>query len=526
MVLGRQELEVVRVLGMEDLLKVEEVIQEENTKDVGNNLECEFEQEEGSELETITEGIFSNINITLLGGHERKEEYEEEESVHALFEEKTCPQCGTKTTELTLHIAEVHLEEELEEEVILAFPEGGDTCVKCGKTINSENRRREHIICQHPWTKLAEEMDVIYNYDDEISDEDISESEAENDDISLANFLNETVDISNKTNKVKEAADLEEKTCHQCGTATTELTLHIAEVHLEEELEEEVRKVFAEGVETCQKCGKTFKSEYERREHISLQHPWDRLADIVKEVYGGEEVDATNKRDDKILDGDSSNYGAKYGKFLDDKADYINYILNETKTVVGKILDIKSISLPNFKMSQMSKKNFYQEAQDSKRPMVIKGLDYSCSLCDKKWKSSQNEILSQIKRHLCVEHFQTELDAGVEANFKDKTCTLCGTSLGEKGAMRKHLINVHKYFDDLISKDLYKLLTKPQEKPRMKRKRDCSTTPEFFLKAKVSRKNSSIHNIVDIDEDRLTHKDFSAIQSMIEFSDSEDEESI
>ena len=221
------------------------------------------------------------------------------------------------------------------------------------------------------------------------------------------------------------------------------------------------------------------------------------------------------------MDGELSNYGAKYSKTFDDKADYYFKIdiLSNTKTakdVVGKILDIQS----NPK-SKKSKKTIYQEQHVSTRPMVIKGLNYSCNRCDQRWKSNQKEILSLIKRHLCIVHFKSELDAGVEANCKDNICTLCGTSLGGKFAMRKHLINVHKYFDYLLSNDLDDLLTKPQEKPRMKRKRDCSASPEFFQKSKVSRNNGSMENIV---EDGLNDDNISAIRNMIEFSDSEDEE--
>ena len=155
--LGRQELEVVRVLGMGGCLKLEEkrgregeeVIEEEEAlverdlydleseqdteselgrkmeeviKDLNTMEEREhFEHENGREFDTSIKNILANKMYELVRedtsvkdkGEDNLEDLEDLEDLENVEEEKTCPQCGTTTTELLLHIAEVHLEEEL-----------------------------------------------------------------------------------------------------------------------------------------------------------------------------------------------------------------------------------------------------------------------------------------------------------------------------------------------------------------------------------------------------------------------------
>ena len=173
-VLGRQELDVVRVLGMGGFLRVEKLmersVEEEDTLEETEQSESEQDTERGVEgvikdsnpleerkcsqyeLDQGTQQFENSITEIdkLIGDGMPDEDKGDEYPDFSAKEENTCSQCGTTTTEMLLHIAEVHLEEELGEEMLRIFPGGCAKCMKCGKTFNNRYEKKEHTSLLHP----------------------------------------------------------------------------------------------------------------------------------------------------------------------------------------------------------------------------------------------------------------------------------------------------------------------------------------------------------------------------------------
>ena len=119
------------------------VIKDSNTME-------ESYQSDGTEFCGSIDDIIADENYKLVG-NEKSEEEEGDKDTDDLYEEgKICPQCGTTTTELLLHLSEVHLEEDLVEEMLKVFPKNCDICVKCGKVFNNDYEKKEHTSLHHP----------------------------------------------------------------------------------------------------------------------------------------------------------------------------------------------------------------------------------------------------------------------------------------------------------------------------------------------------------------------------------------
>ena len=123
------------------------------------------------------------------------------------------------------------------------------------------------------------------------------------------------------------------------------------------------------------------------------------------------------------------------------------------------------------------------------------------------------------------QHFKKDMENGLEKHFEGNNCTLCGSLLGTKAAIKKHLIITHKYFDELISKDFDLVLankTKSLFGSGLKRKRVQCNNPFLKQNSKMPKSDLSLDHI---DEERLKEDDsISYIKSRIEFSDSESED--
>ena len=85
--------------------------------------------------------------------------------------------------------------------------------------------------------------------------------------------------------------------CFLCGTTfedKDELKIHIGAVHMEEQLLTEFFITFTAGgalSAICVRCGEECRSDYEKKEHILLSHPWPFLRAEVEETLAtfGEE---------------------------------------------------------------------------------------------------------------------------------------------------------------------------------------------------------------------------------------------
>ena len=101
---------------------------------------------------TIDE-LFKNLEMKIL----RKRTAGKVQESHGPLEEPRCPLCDSmflSKEELRIHCGEVHLDSQLEAELLKIFPT--DKCEECGQTVETEYVKKEHILVSHPWTGLIE----------------------------------------------------------------------------------------------------------------------------------------------------------------------------------------------------------------------------------------------------------------------------------------------------------------------------------------------------------------------------------
>lgn len=107
-----------------------------------------------------------------------------------------------------------------------------------------------------------------------------------------------------------EGSEESEFKCDEC-VLTFETTdcvkIHIGEVHMEDELIFEVAKLFPTNFK-CSQCNEVSESEYEKKEHILLHHPWPQLLTVlsrdrdaqVKESENGETGEDNSNKTSKV----------------------------------------------------------------------------------------------------------------------------------------------------------------------------------------------------------------------------------
>ena len=98
--------------------------------------------------------------------------------------------------------------------------------------------------------------------------------------------------------------------CHLCDSMSStkdELRIHIGEVHLEEQLESELLKIFPRGCEVkCAKCGQRVEAEYVKKEHILTEHPWTGLIELVENENKVQSVQLEDYNEDDVFEDESS----------------------------------------------------------------------------------------------------------------------------------------------------------------------------------------------------------------------------
>ena len=117
--------------------------------------------------------------------------------------------------------------------------------------------------------------------------------------------VEEDNDGGKKEEKMQE--DEVTKTVEKCPTCSTEvltkemMIIHVGEVHMEQELADQLIKIFPDSLtgSMCDKCGKIFdESEYEKREHILLTHPWVGLTESI--LMSKDSADLPAKEDNEV----------------------------------------------------------------------------------------------------------------------------------------------------------------------------------------------------------------------------------
>ena len=98
--------------------------------------------------------------------------------------------------------------------------------------------------------------------------------------------------------------------CHLCDSMSStkdELRIHIGEVHLEEQLESELLKIFPRGCkDKCAECGQRVEAEYVKKEHILTEHPWTGLIELVENENRVKSIQLEDYNEDDVFEDESS----------------------------------------------------------------------------------------------------------------------------------------------------------------------------------------------------------------------------
>ena len=389
-----------------------------------------------------------------------------------------CDQCGTGFEEqegLKIHIGEVHMEQQLLTELFLTFPGGAHslTCVGCGEECGSDYEKREHIILSHAWPSLKAQVDEITA----TFAENRAGNETNHEDLrtELAAHIEMMASIQEKEARVDETY----VECEVCGTTfeeSEEARIHIGEVHMEEELMSELLKFFPDRAIKCKECGEECGSQYEKKEHILVQHPWP----LLKAMADAKEMD-TLRKEDFEADGKEQ---------------------EQEETKQSKILEMK-------------KEKWFQHS-----------TNYSCNYCDNKFSEP-----SESKRHIEKAHnlIQNPSDHITHAG-KKYSCKICRSRVDHnRSAIRSHMRKIHdldfnayeaKYEkpseiqpDDLLEEVLDDTL-----------KELCDPAKRVVSLLKQNKKRKSTRRFQQNSKSMKRLDENVEIESQIEFSDSSDDE--
>ena len=357
-------------------------------------------------------------------------DFESEEEVESALEDDKisepsldCGQCGTtfeEKDELRIHIGEVHMEEQLLTELFLTFPGGALslTCVGCGEECSSDYEKREHILLSHPWPSLRAEVDeTLAKISEDTKGIENTENPVIEDNLKM-DVSDHIESIQENENQVGE----NEIECDVCGTTfenRDEARIHIGEVHLEDELQCELFKVFPGEVLKCKECGAECGSEYEKKEHILLQHPWPMLKALA---------------DEKESQHVEKDYGERHiEENIDDGAE----LDMEKEEIVEEKLLAETSEKENLKNG---------EEKDWKNGKWYNGFNFSCNFCENRFseRSSSNRHLFKvhdIKRDQ-IEH--------VSDQGKKYSCKICRFKLDHnlssiRNHIRRHKLNITEY---------------------------------------------------------------------------------
>ena len=349
-----------------------------------------------------------------------------------------CDQCGTKFEDkdsLKIHIGEVHMEQQLLTELFLTFPGGtlSLTCVGCGEECGSDYEKKEHILLNHPWPSLKAQAEEIV----EASAEKGAKNETNNEDlrIALVTHSESLLSIQNDTE-----VDVNHNECDICGTtfeSSEGARIHIGEVHKEKELLSELVKTFPGGSTKCKECGEKSGSEYEKKEHILLQHPWRSLVvlDDPKTIKNLE--NATNKKEqDGVTEADNEDIDAncdkeKEAKVLEKREKWFQHSTNYSCNHCDNKFSEPTESKRHLEKAHNIKKGHSDHVTHAKKK-------YVCKIC----LSSQDHNLSAIRSHMRRSHNldvkayeakyekASNIQPGLKTNEKDVLGELCEPAKG------------------------------------------------------------------------------------------------
>lgn len=315
--------------------------------------------------------------------------------------------------------------------------------------------------------------------------------------IDMKNFLvneNTNGNVCDDENSVKDTD--EALTCNLCDEifyhtsddVKTKVAIHVGEIHLENEAQDEQLKLFP--AQKCKSCGEKFHRKEARKLHTITKHPWQNLMSNMAIIFEKDNSNVSGKNES----GDLSK--------------------SSTKSQNSSSIDV----LKN-------------DGVEVAREDVLKKAH--CTMCDKKWKqdgvTNVSALRSRIKNHICKKHFEADMAVLLQDNFNGSSCLRCNSTIAKEIEQKKHLQNYHGIFDDVIKPMLEDILG--SSKNKRKRKVRKGTYKRKMLKSSVQ--NNLERMLLSPPAKKPDRKpqvleetsDFKELQSCIEYSDSDDEDS-
>jgi len=219
----------------------------------------------------------------------------------------------------------------------------------------------------------------------------------------------EEVELDQDKPSLRSSTDTKCPECDMVLSDSEEFRFHMGEVHMEEELEAVVGKIFPGGQEKCTKCGEEVESEYVKKEHIMAQHAWPALAAVLQdvagedmEVYNEDEVFSESDEDNDEATEDpkkaenkqkgsevkSERKGKGFPKFW---YSGIEYTCKHCSALVSNIASLR--------VHLKTKHNISAAMKEAESHAEYKDSDYTCKICDKKVKHERTNIETHMRIH-------------------------------------------------------------------------------------------------------------------------------
>lgn len=295
--------------------------------------------------------------------------------------------------------------------------------------------------------------------------------------------------------------------CEVCGTAfekSEEVRIHIGEVHMDEDLLCELFKVFPGNATKCKECGDECGSEYEKKEHILLQHPWP----LLKAMAGTKESQNSEKE---------TNSCHKEDAIKKDKKEEDGLEKVENKDIDTK----KEEETKQSKALEMNEEKWFQYSSN-----------YSCNYCDKKFSEPVESKKHLEKAHnIKKNHSEHIAHAG-----KKYSCKICLSRVDHNlKAIKQHLKRVHNNLDVNAYEAQYEKAPEVQleEKDLLGEVLDdtlnelcqpAKRVASFLEKIKESKKRKLSGDLHQNSKVLKPLDENMELESQIEFSDSSDDE--
>ena len=248
-------------------------------------------------------------------------------------------------------------------------------------------------------------------------DENKSESKSVDISDNVEKLVNEIEDLVDDD----EAKDLaSEFNCDECGTSFTEkedMSIHIGEVHMEEELLTWLAVFFPVGSIECSVCQEATESEYEKKEHTIIKHPWP----LLMTALGDKETAAA--KNEKIGNANGGQCHKSEANILErGNKEEENKSKLDAQTTIHEGND-NSIKLSNRTLKWHT------------------GIIYSCNYC-------KYEHTTNMTRHLNAVHKMKmgfgEFSKHVTFEAKKYECKICHRKLSHSWKnIRSHIIKKH-----------------------------------------------------------------------------------